>query len=386
MKAVTASIVHEDSEQAGKDVVTELLDELGGAPDLVLVFASSCYEPEALLRGIWSRLPEGVALAGCSSCAEIGAEEALSGSVTVMGIQLGGVACATFAVEGIQGRSRDAGRELGELARGFQPNLLIVLPDGIGTNSAQLLEGIQEVAGRRLPIIGGVAADELEFRRTWELRGREVLYGAVVAVAIKGDVEIVSAAKGGWQPVGAPRTCTRVEDGRLLVELDGAPALGIYRDFLGERADNLQTVGLEFPLGVVGGMPGEYQVSDEQILVVRAVQGVDEGRQALRCSGEIHEGARIRLTRGTKEDLIQAAASAAEETARALPQASLALFFDCAGRKVVLGPRYKDEIAAAFARLGGIPKIGFYTYGELSPVQGVTLHHDETFTMALLRG
>lgn len=386
MRAATASIVHEDSEQAGREVAAELLDELGGKPDLVLVFASARYEPEALLRGIWSRLPEGVELAGCSSCAEIGAEEALSGSVTAMGIQLGGVACATFAVPGIQGRSRDAGRELGELAQGFAPSLLIVLPDGIGTNSAQLVEGLQEALGRRLPIVGGVAADELEFRRTWELRGREVLHGAAVAVALKGEVEIVSAARGGWQPVGAPRTCTRVEDGKLLLELDGAPALAIYKDFLGDRAANLQTAGLEFPLGVVGGMPGEYQVSDEQILVVRAVQGVDEERQALRCSGEIHEGARIRLTRGTKEDLIQGAASAVEEAARELPEASLALFFDCAGRKVVLGPRYKDEIAAAFARLGDVPRIGFYTYGELSPVQGVTLHHDETFTMALLRG
>ncbi|MRG96230.1 FIST signal transduction protein [Polyangium spumosum] len=385
MRAATASIVHEDAERAGREVIAELLDELGGKPDLVLVFASARYEPEALLRGIWSRLPEGVELAGCSSCAEIGAEEALSGSVTVMGIQLGSVSCATLVVEHIQGRSREAGRELGERARSFEPGLLIVLPDGIGTNGAQLLEGLQEVVGRRFPIVGGVAADELRFQRTWELRGREVLHGGAVAVALKGDISFFSAAKGGWQPVGAARTCTRVENGTLLLELDGRPALGIYKDFLGERAANLETAGIEFPLGVVGGMPGDYQMSDEQILVVRAVQGVDEARQGLLLSGEIQEGARVRLTRGTKEDLIQSAAGAVEEATRALPGASLALFFDCAGRKVVLGPRYKDEVEAAFARLGDVPRIGFYTYGELSPVQGVTLHHDETFTMMLLR-
>jgi hypothetical protein len=55
------------------------------------------------------------------------------------------------------------------------------------------------------------------------------------------------------------------------------------------------------------------------------------------------------------------------------------------GRKLVLGSRYKEEIRRAFARIGGaVPKVGFYTYGEISPVGGVTMFHDQTFTVALL--
>ena len=61
-------------------------------------------------------------------------------------------------------------------------------------------------------------------------------------------------------------------------------------------------------------------------------------------------------------------------------------FFSCFSRKQVLGPRYKEECAAAFARLPpGLPKLGFYTFGELSPYDGATTHHESTFTVALAK-
>ncbi|NUQ72339.1 MAG: FIST C-terminal domain-containing protein [Polyangiaceae bacterium] len=386
MKATTVSIVHDDSTQAGKDIAAELLDELGGAPDLVLLFASTRYNPEQLLTGLYSRLPATTKLAGCSSFAEINSDEALTGSVTAMGIRLGGVACEVFKVDGLKDRNIEAGRALAEQIKAFEPSLVITFPDAVGTNSAQFLIGMQDILGRKFPIVGGVAADDLQFDQTYELFNRKVLSGGAVAVALKGRIAVASGAKAGFQPLGAARTCTKVENGRLVLELDGVPALNLYKEFLGDRANDLQTAGIEFPLGIVGGMPGEYQVSDEQILVVRAVQGVDEARMGLICSGEVLEGARVRMTRATKEDILQGAVSAVDEAKKIVPEPSAAFIFDCAGRKLVLGPRYKDEIQAVVSRLGpDVPAIGFYTYGELSPVQGVTMHHDETFTIALIQ-
>jgi hypothetical protein len=53
---------------------------------------------------------------------------------------------------------------------------------------------------------------------------------------------------------------------------------------------------------------------------------------------------------------------------------------------VVLGASYRDEVAGAFALLPPtLPKFGFYTFGELSPVAGQTEHHESTFTLALLK-
>ena len=82
----------------------------------------------------------------------------------------------------------------------------------------------------------------------------------------------------------------------------------------------------------------------------------------------------------------EGADEAGAKVCAALPRPTIAFFFDCMARKIVLGPRYKDELRATFARLGpDVPKVGFYTFGELSPVEGTTMHHEETFTIALLQ-
>ena len=64
---------------------------------------------------------------------------------------------------------------------------------------------------------------------------------------------------------------------------------------------------------------------------------------------------------------------------------SLAFVFNCAGRKLNLGSQYTAEVAAAFEALGpSVPKVGFYTYGEICPVDGTQMYHDETFTVTLV--
>jgi hypothetical protein len=380
IRAVTASILHEDSMTAGREAAAELLDQLGRQPDLVLAFASVAYDPQAVLDGLYARLDPGVPLVGCSSYAEINSDEALSRSVTVMGLVLEGIEVRTYRAAVTGGDSRGLGRRLGAEIAAFGPDLVITFPDGVHVNSTPYLLGLQEHLGDRFPIVGGVAADMATFTRTHELHHREALTGHAVAVALKGALEIAAVAKSGFHPIGVARKVTRVENAKAVIELDGQPALGLYKDYLGLAGADLQTAGLEFPLGIAGS-------SDAADPIVRAVQGVDEARSALLCSGDVPEGADVRMMRGTKDDLIQGAAAAVDAALQKVPDPSVALFFDCMGRKLVLGARYKEELAAVVERLGAaVPKIGFYTYGELALAEGISRHHDETFTMVLLRG
>jgi len=385
LSASTVSIIHDDPRMAGREVAAELADRLGAAPDLVLLFASATYDAEAVLGGLRERLPATSSIVGCSSYAEINGEEALTGSVTAMGLRLDALRFKTALVDDASAGSFAVGAALAEQVRDFEPSLFIVFPDGIRMNSTPFLQGIQSVLGERFPIVGGVAADDAKFQRTVEFHDDRVIVGGAVGVALKGEIRVVTAARSGFYPVGAARTATKVEDGKVILELDGAPALNLYKEYLGPHADQLQTAGIEFPLGIVGGIAGRERTEGDQILVVRAIQGVDEERKALLSSGDVPEGAEVRMTRATKDDLIQGAEAATREVKDAMPRARVALFFDCMGRKLVLGARYKDEVKRCMDILGDdVAKIGFYTYGELSPVQGTTLHHDETFTIALL--
>lgn len=383
MRARTVSINHENSYQAGRQAALELVEELA-KPDLVMMFANSRHDAQGVLDGVWSVLAEPTRLIGCSSYAEIGAEDAAIGSVTLMGIEFGKVEWQLFSLDAVGESSTDAGRRLAESMQDFGPRLVVVLPDLVA-NSIQLVRAMREVLGRECPIIGGVASEQLEFVRTWEFLDRKVIASGVVALAMRGPLRVVTVARAGFQPVGAMRTCTRVEDGKLILELDGRSALDIYKELLGPGVAERANIGIEFPLAVIQRTPGgDYMSSDERAQVIRVVRQLDEERGALLCAGDIEEGVKIRMTRGNKEDLIAAAKLAIEQGIAAMPDAQLAFLFNCAGRKLVLGARYREEIAAAFGALGDVPRIGFYTYGELAPVDGTNMYHDETFTLALV--
>src|SRR5690606_7072503 len=103
------------------------------------------------------------------------------------------------------------------------------------------------------------------------------------------------------------------------------------------------------------------------------------------CHRDIPVGAEVRMLRATKDDLIHGAALTAADLRERLPDARLALVFDSFARKVVLGARHREEIAATCAHLpAGIPHLGFYGFGEIAPIAGRTLHRDATFTAIVL--
>jgi hypothetical protein len=385
MRAATASIVHEDAYRAGRETAAELLDQLGGPPDVVIVFATSRHAPEKVLEGLWSRLPARTRLIGCSSFAEISADDALAGSVTAMALQLHRVDAALFKVDRVEGSSLEAGRALGERLRRFDPALVILLIDPLIASRARFVHGVREPLGERFPIMGGVASDHIEFARSFELLDREIVTGGAVALALRGPITFATVAKAGFQPVGVTRTCTKVEDERLILELDGASALDLYKEFLGPAVTQRPNIGLEFPLALVVNSGGDYMASDERSQVIRVVRYLDEARGALIVGGDVPEGSKVRMTRATKEDLVGAAVLACEEAKRALAAPGIGLFFNCGGRKLVLGGRYHREVREAFRVLGaGLPKIGFYTFGEIAPVDGVSMFHNETFTAVLI--
>ena len=385
-RAVTVSVVHADPQQAGREVAEELCDELGAAPDLVILFAAARYAKGALLDGIYSRLPETTQLIGCSSYAQINSEEGLVDSVTALGMRLGRLSAHTVMVEDAVTDCRAAGQALGQKLLAAEPSLVIVLPDGLHVNSTRLLLGMQDILGRSCPIVGGEASDAGDFTQTYQFIGRRVISDGAVAVALRGPLQLKTAARSGWVPVGKTHVVTQVERGNIILTIDDRPALELYKQYLGPRALEMPAISPDFPIGLVSDTATGQKVPDGEILLLRAILGMDEARQAIILGGECPEGAEIRMTRAGKQDVIGGADQAGRQALSALPEPSLALIFDCMARKVVLGARYKEELHATFHALGpSVPKIGFYCFGELSPVEGVTMHHHETFTMALLK-
>ena len=116
--------------------------------------------------------------------------------------------------------------------------------------------------------------------------------------ASTGAGAVGSGCDGGWSDFGPERRITRSE-GNVLFELDGKPALDLYKTYLGERADGLPGSALLFPLSVRRGGAGET--------LVRTILGMDEAAQSLTFAGDMPQGGVARLMRANNDHLIGSA-------------------------------------------------------------------------------
>jgi hypothetical protein len=194
-------------------------------------------------------------------------------------------------------------------------------------------------------------------------------------------VRVGHGSKGGWDIFGPERLVTRAE-GNVLYELDGRPALELYKSYLGDRAAGLPATGLLFPLSLRSGEEG-----DERRLV-RTILAVDEAAQSLTFAGDIPTGSRVQLMRANFDRLVEGAASAAAMTALrgAAEGPVLSVAISCVGRRLVLGERTEEETEATLEALPpGAQQVGFYSYGELSPfAAGRCDLHNQTMTLTTL--
>src|SRR5207302_2753721 len=115
---------------------------------------------------------------------------------------------------------------------------IFVLSDGLEVNGSELVRGINSVIGNDVIVTGGLAGDGDRFARTWVWDGGAAAQHRVVALglfAAPADPRVGPGSKGGWDIFGPERRVTRSE-GNVLYELDGKPALKLYKDYLGDRA------------------------------------------------------------------------------------------------------------------------------------------------------
>src|SRR5688572_24098417 len=99
-----------DSFGAGREAAQKAVDSVGSQPDVLLVFASTCYEQETLLKGIVSVSPSAL-LVGCSSAGEILSSGPSRRSIAIMAIKSDSMRAASGLGISLTKNPRQAGRE-----------------------------------------------------------------------------------------------------------------------------------------------------------------------------------------------------------------------------------------------------------------------------------
>lgn len=355
--------------------------DLDSPRTLVLAFGASGFlDDPAPLAALSAAFPQACVM-GCSTSGEIFGTKVDDGSIAVAIARLAHTPLlrASAAVASAADSHR-AGATLAETLDGPDLRGILVLSDGLNVNGSELARGFNERFQGRIPITGGLAGDGDRFQRTWVLEEGRPQSGRVVAVGFYGAaVRLGHGSKGGWDSFGLERRVTRSQD-NVLYELDGKPALELYKSYLGDRASGLPATALLFPLAL-------RMAEGEQRQLVRTVLAVDEAAQSMTFAGDIPQGSLAQFMRANFDRLIGGAQEAAERIGAEAEGPALSIAISCVGRRLVLGERTEEEVEATLQALPeGTQQIGFYSYGEISPFASGTCDlHNQTMTLTVLQ-
>ena len=340
-------------------------DSLDLQRSLVVVFADPLYadniEP---MMELFERFKEATVI-GCSTAGEIFDDQLYSETIcaTFVKLEKSTIRIACCPVPN-QERSYNAGKSLVESLGEFKDlRYLFVLSDGLIVNGSRLAEGINDQLaeyGLDVVVTGGLAGDGERFEKTWIFADGEIRSCCVVAVGFYGDsLHVGYGSKGGWSRFGIDRLVTKAE-GNILYELDGKPALDIYKKYLGVYADELPASGLMFPL----------LVKEENGAKVRTILAVDERKKSITFAGDIPEGAVTAFMKSTFNNLINGAEEAGLQLRASEydQEDALLIAISCVGRKLVLGQRVEEELEVLREMFPpSVRMSGFYSYGEIAP-------------------
>jgi hypothetical protein len=218
------------------------------AADWVLYFAA----PEAMETvrhdELRRRYPQALLL-GCTTGGEIVSDDVQDGTVSVMAVKFDSVSV------------RGAEREISNVGESFSAGKCDRRAAQLG-GPPRDLRALRRDPRERHRARARAAQSGWRSGRGfgWTGRGRSAFWydahwlkgepasGVIGAVGLYGSaLKIGHGSAGGWVPFGPERRVTRAE-GNVLYELDGQPALDLYKHYLGEEASKLPASALLYPL------------------------------------------------------------------------------------------------------------------------------------------
>ena len=351
-----------------------------GKADLLLAFGGTAAVTDKSRWDDVLRRHPGAIVLGCSTGGEIHGSDVLDESISLTSLSFDRTRLKSAeAAVANAGDSFEAGKKIGKQLAAADLKTIFVLSDGTRVNGSELIRGVRADAGNKVVITGGLAGDGPRFGTTYVGLNDAPAPGRVAAVGFYGDaIAVGHGSAGGWDVFGPERRITRSK-GNVLYELNGKPALDLYKHYLGDDAKGLPGSALLFPLKV-------FPPDRPHEALTRTIVAVDEKERAMTFAGDMPQGHCAQLMRGNFDRLVEGAADAAHQAVLPLPGDRVAILVSCIGRKLLLGQRICEEVEAVKDVFGdGTALTGFYSYGEVSPHAATDCAelHNQTMTITV---
>jgi small ligand-binding sensory domain FIST len=381
MRAGVGIAMHPEPERAAEAAATQAL---AGAerPDVAILWTGpgTAQALPALLDAAIGALGT-TAVVGATAHGILAPDREHVGEAAVVVLAASGLEAHPFLIPEVAGREAAAGEEI--VARlGGEPrpeDLIVLFPDPRTLDAAALLAELGRVAGDA-QVVGAGSADPISgVPMQW--CGRELATGGLAGIALRGSRPARVGVTQACRPATGLMTVTRCQ-GHWLLELDGEPALDVYRRAArGPLADDLRRAAafLLVALPVAGAKedlaPGSY--------LVRHVIGFEDRANAFAIPEVPRVGQRLALAAREPEAARGDLKAMLDGLRGARP--AFGLYLDCCARAA---PFFVPGLEAGYLARAfeGIPIAGMLGSCEIGPIGGSIQLLTYTGVLALLDG
>jgi hypothetical protein len=287
----------------------------------------------------------------------------------------GGFLCGDEVViqpEKIIFNGNDYSGETGEFIKKIKPakemgHTLFILADAMSCDGEKFIKELSKTVPIHWRIFGGFAGDNWMFKNTKVFLDDDVFEGGAVITYINAGVQTSIGVRHGFEPVPGLREMriTKSEN-NIIHTIDDLPATEAYRQELEKhsvikKGEDIMSLFAQYPVGV--------KMLTGEKLKIRTPMSISGSSIIL--AGSLNTGDKIQIMHGTKDSMIAAVREMTSEASKGLKgsEPKFQLVIDCAGRRMMLGENYKDQIKAI--RVGqNCPMLGFASYGEFARYGG----------------
>ncbi|PJZ52797.1 hypothetical protein CH380_13710 [Leptospira adleri] len=349
-------------------------------PSAAMVFAGQGFDHELMLQTINNEFPE-IQLVGCTTAGELTNDLGFSDdSVILLLFYSDEIQFSIGLGSDPKGNSESSAKlALVEAKNGLEKEekLCILFTDSFTLSANSIIETLNKNLAPGCKVFGGVSArpfgTDLPIKQFYRNR---VVTDSSVILLFGGPVEYSYSLSNTWKPIGRRAVATSVK-GKNVFKIDDMRAIDYYHYYLGDYSFPAP----EFPLAV-------YEKNSEHFYL-RVPGGFNEEDGSVLFAGEIPEGSEVQLTEALRNYIVDDLKDTSLNSSRAKKkfQPTLALAFSCIMRKHLLGTRVKEEIQILERNLPeNIPIFGFYTFGEIAPLENEdrSLLHNCTMVTLLI--
>lgn len=375
MKMASAWSTDSDTRRAVHGAYEKLRTKLGAEPSFLVVTGASDYDWNLIAAEV-RRLAPKTPVFGGTSCQGVMTEQ---GYHAEAGYGLGflgfldptgayGVGAAPLGKNPRAAAAQAARAALAQAKRpGQVPAMSFIMT--VVTQEERLIQGVEDVFGPNVPIMGGSAGDNRVVGEWKELANDQVLGDGVAVAVLFPSTDVMFAFHSGFEPTGTVGKVTRLESERVIREINGRPAAQVYDEWTGGAFKDVLTKGgdvlarsIMHPFGrvvsAVGGVP-YFQLTPA---------GAIRPDGALTVFTNMAVGDELTLMQGTQESLVSRAArtakSALEIFSASPDNVAGAFVVFCAGCMMTLPGRMPEAVTGLAKELPGRPLLGAFTLGE----------------------